>query len=43
MWLNLVEQAKTLESIFKNDVVTLNNIKIRKIEIDCLNGWSFKI
>ncbi len=43
MWLNLVEQAKTLESIFKNDIVTLENIKIRRIEIDCLNGWIFKI
>ena len=43
MWLKSVEQAKILKSIFKNDTVTLDNIKIRRIEIDCLNGWNFKI
>lgn len=43
MWLNLVEQAETVKNIFKKDVVTLNNIKINRIEIDCLNGWNFKI
>lgn len=43
MWLNLVEQAVTIKNIFKKDTVTLNNIKINRIEIDCLNGWNFKI
>lgn len=43
MWSNLVEEAIILKNIFKNDIVTLDNVKIRKIEIDCLNGWSFKI
>jgi Immunity protein 50 len=43
MWLDLVEQSVIVTSIFKDEDVSLKNVKIVKIEIDCLNGWDFRI
>ena len=43
MWLELVEKSITVSSIFKQDEVTLDEIRLNAITISVHNGWTFGI
>ena len=43
MWLNLVEKSITVKSIFKNDEVTLDEIRLYYMGILVHNGWTLGI
>ena len=43
MWTDLVIDSTILKSIFTNEEVSLDKVVLHKIDIDCINGWYFKI
>lgn len=43
MWLNLVEKSIIVKSIFKDEEVSLDEIQLYAMAIDCHNGWTLGI